>query len=359
MKKDNNNNINILYWVIIVLALLLAILAWYCFGKTDKNTSNVNNINNVWDTPLVLQSEKIWLDKDDLKECIANGDKYLEKINTQQELWSNNFWITWTPGNVLINNETWEYSVISGAYPKESFIAIIDNLLSEEAVDAKEDNTDKKDFVENTNTNTLVIISDKRDTASPVDQLLTGLQEVEWIKDMNFVEYDFSDNNVKEYLENNKIVALPAILFAKSKVDEKVDSFLSQINYNTYSLNIWAKFNPFDEMSDKWFKVIDKDIIKEIRDISYIDWNEDAKITWLEYSDLECPFCAKLHNSDVESSLKEKYGNDLNIIFNHFPLDFHKKAIPWAQILECVWEQGWSEAFYSILKYAFENEIQE
>jgi protein-disulfide isomerase len=39
------------------------------------------------------------------------------------------FGITWTPGNVLINNNTGEYDIISWAYPTASFETIIDKLL--------------------------------------------------------------------------------------------------------------------------------------------------------------------------------------------------------------------------------------
>ena len=39
------------------------------------------------------------------------------------------FWITGTPGNILINNTTGEYEVISWAYPTSAFEAIIDKLL--------------------------------------------------------------------------------------------------------------------------------------------------------------------------------------------------------------------------------------
>lgn len=93
--------------------------------------------------------------------------------------------------------------------------------------------------------------------------------------------------------------------------------------------------------------------IQSIKDESYIDWNVDAKITWLEYSDLECPFCARLHNSWTVEELKTKYPNNLNIVFNHFPLDFHANALPWAQVLECTWEISGSENFYAVMKASF------
>jgi protein-disulfide isomerase len=51
-------------------------------------------------------------------------------------------------------------------------------------------------------------------------------------------------------------------------------------------------------------------------------------VTWLEYSDLECPYCAKLHNAGTPEDLAEKYGNKLNQVFNHFPLQFHNNALP-------------------------------
>ncbi len=95
--------------------------------------------------------------------------------------------------------------------------------------------------------------------------------------------------------------------------------------------------------------------IKSIKDSSYIDGNVDAKITWIEYSDLECPYCARLHNSWTPEALKEKYWEKLNIIFNHFPLEFHANAFPWAQVLECTWELGGSENFYEVMKASFKS----
>jgi hypothetical protein len=38
-------------------------------------------------------------------------------------------WVQWTPGNVIINNETWKYILIAGAYPVTEFESKIDELL--------------------------------------------------------------------------------------------------------------------------------------------------------------------------------------------------------------------------------------
>lgn len=349
-KKDNKN---MLHTIIGILIFIVILFIWYFFWK-GWNGDSTNNTS--WDTPLIIEAWNMGIDKEELKKCIAS-DKYLDKINSQMRVWADSFGINWTPANILINNETLEYDIISWAYPKENFIAVIDRLLSNQVIENNK--SDKKDFKKNTNEDTITIITDKRDYTTPINQLVDSLKQIESIKNMEVVNYDFYDNGVSEYLEENGITTLPAIIFAKNNIDNNIDGSLIKLKDNSYSLNIWAKFNPFMKLSPKWFKIADEEVIKQIRENSYIEWNENAKITWLEYSDLECPFCAKLHNSDVEATLKSKYKDDINIIFNHFPLNSHKKAVAWAEILECVWEQWWSEAFYKIMRYAFKNEIQE
>ena len=66
--------------------------------------------------------------KETITKCIDNNT-YTAKINKQQEIGAKEFNVTGTPWNVLINNKTGEYEVISGAYPTSEFIKIIDNLL--------------------------------------------------------------------------------------------------------------------------------------------------------------------------------------------------------------------------------------
>jgi hypothetical protein len=44
-------------------------------------------------------------------------------------LWTEAFAITWTPWNILVNNETLEYATLSWAYPISYFIEAIDTLL--------------------------------------------------------------------------------------------------------------------------------------------------------------------------------------------------------------------------------------
>lgn len=64
----------------------------------------------------------------------------------------------------------------------------------------------------------------------------------------------------------------------------------------------------------------------------------DAKVTIVEFSDFECPYCSRAVGP-VEEILKA-YPNDVKVYFMHFPLGFHKKAMPAAVAAQCANEQG-------------------
>ena len=51
---------------------------------------------------------------------------------------------------------------------------------------------------------------------------------------------------------------------------------------------------------------------------------KDAKVTVVEFSDFECPYCSKAASATTE--IKKKYGDKVRVIFRHFPLSFHKNA---------------------------------
>lgn len=218
---------------------------------------------------------------------------------------------------------------------------------------------------------TLTIIDDKRCTNCPTDAIVQQLQQLPSITWVTIERKDFSDEGIEDYLKENKITALPLIVFSTNNFDvskdpvqmdqsgkpaPKVNTFLEALPTGKFTLAIGAQFNPFENRSENGFLILDKEKLQAIKDNTYIKGNKNAKITWVEYSDLECPYCAKLHNSGTAEELFEKYGNDLNQAFNHFPLGFHDNAQPGAEILECLGEQKWWDAFYSLIKKSFADE---
>ena len=82
---------------------------------------------------------------------------------------------------------------------------------------------------------------------------------------------------------------------------------------------------------------------------------EDAPVTLIEYSDFQCPFCAKA-DTQVVKELKKRYGKrKLKVVFKHFPLSIHKDAKPAAMASLCVHEQN-ERKFWDYHDILFKNQ---
>jgi protein-disulfide isomerase len=74
----------------------------------------------------------------------------------------------------------------------------------------------------------------------------------------------------------------------------------------------------------------------EVVPIDHVLGNPDAKYTIIEYTDLQCPYCARLHEA-ISAVMKQA---DLRLVFRHFPLSSHPFARKAAEASECAGEQG-------------------
>ncbi len=91
---------------------------------------------------------------------------------------------------------------------------------------------------------------------------------------------------------------------------------------------------------DEEFKNPLKPTIEEARPIAGA---KNAKITLVEYSDFECPFCSRGYQT-VQEVLKE-YDGKVRFIFKHLPLEFHPKAMPAAKYFEAIARQSHDKAY--------------
>lgn len=63
-----------------------------------------------------------------LQTCIDEW-KYEQLIYDVMELWSK-LWVSWTPTSIVVDNESWKYAIVAGAYPVETFVEAVESLLN-------------------------------------------------------------------------------------------------------------------------------------------------------------------------------------------------------------------------------------
>lgn len=76
--------------------------------------------------------------------------------------------------------------------------------------------------------------------------------------------------------------------------------------------------------------------------------NKNAKVTLIEFSDYECPFC-KRHFDQVYPSLKKDYidTGKVKMVFRDYPLPFHDPMATFeANAANCAKEQGGDSAYF-------------
>lgn len=84
----------------------------------------------------------------------------------------------------------------------------------------------------------------------------------------------------------------------------------------------------------------------------HIKGPDDAKVTIIEYSDFQCPFCKRYYDTAYKQ-IQTAYPDDVKLIFKDFPLGFHAQATPAAEAAECAGAQGWFWEYHDLL---FENQ---
>ncbi len=80
-----------------------------------------------------------------------------------------------------------------------------------------------------------------------------------------------------------------------------------------------------------------------------------APVTIVEYADLQCPTCAKMHEF-LENQLLPKYGDKVRVVFKEYPLvQVHDWALTGALASECVYAIK-PDAFVAYRTKVFENQ---
>jgi protein-disulfide isomerase len=74
----------------------------------------------------------------------------------------------------------------------------------------------------------------------------------------------------------------------------------------------------------------------------------DAPVTIVEFSDFECPFCARFAQQTFPA-LQRRFQGQVALLYRHWPLSNHRYAYPAARAAECAAAQGRFQAMHDLL----------
>jgi protein-disulfide isomerase len=80
-----------------------------------------------------------------------------------------------------------------------------------------------------------------------------------------------------------------------------------------------------------------------------VEGSEDAKVTIVEFSDFQCPYCGNFFKG-AYPEIKKNYidTGKVKLVFRNYPLNFHPGANPAALAAQCAREQGGDSVFFKM-----------
>ncbi len=149
-----------------------------------------------------------------------------------------------------------------------------------------------------------------------------------------------SAKQLKEAVEKD-----PTIVFAA--IEKDPEQFIEVVNKAAQNAQRKAQEKAVADESKKRDDEFANPLKPSIDEKRVIFGPKDAKITIIEYSDFQCPYCTKGH-ATIEEVMKA-YPKDVRVIYKHLPLDFHPMAMPAARYFEAIAIQDHAKAekFYN------------
>ena len=86
----------------------------------------------------------------------------------------------------------------------------------------------------------------------------------------------------------------------------------------------------------------------------HIRGNPSAEVSLIEYTDFECPFCKRFH--DTPKALLDRYGSRVNWVIRNYPLSFHDPAAHKESLAaECVAQIAGNDVYWKYADALFAN----
>lgn len=159
---------------------------------------------------------------------------------------------------------------------------------------------------------------------------------------------------VEETQANKPEKTQPSVLAAidQKQLDQAVDAGI-----NRYIKKQQESKQQAQQDRNKKLQEQAKTIMPVDPDKDHVFGKVDAPITIFEYSDFECPYCKQYHPNPKK--LVERYPDQVNWVYRHFPLPFHNPAAEQeSQASECAAELGGNESFWNYSDEIFDRDKQ-
>jgi len=175
-------------------------------------------------------------------------------------------------------------------------------------------------------------------------------EKIDEIVEENTESEDISNLQEKPTLEMRKKKSTPTGMIVALVAVVAVAAFFAGFYFSNLDLDIVTKSDLEDAISRLESKIGNTQQaspqapqpVKISLDDDPIRGDPDAPITIVEFSDFQCPFCARFHLQTLPLIIEEYIEEGrVNLVYRDFPIQsIHPNALPAAVAAECANEQG-------------------
>lgn len=131
-------------------------------------------------------------------------------------------------------------------------------------------------------------------------------------------------SQLKEAIEKD-----PTIIF--STIEKHPDQFMEVVNKAAASAQKQGQAKAAENEAKARDEEFRNPLKPEIDETRAMFGDKDAPVTIVEYTDFECPYCAR--GSETIKEVLKQYPKEVRVLIKHLPLDFHPKAFTSSKIL--------------------------
>lgn len=180
---------------------------------------------------------------------------------------------------------------------------------------------------------------------SPINTILISIVIVLQILSFVYIPNKIKDNQLEmEYAKvwgkDNYDLLTKAQAIQLSQQIPQIKEFVESVA-NTGATNVNQPTSVNNQQDNSYVPValeISEEKLKELTKNQFVDWDKSAKLTLVEYSDLECPFCIRQAKDWIIDSLLTEYGKDVNHVFKNIQWAYHQNAKDEAVASMCAWK---------------------